>query len=162
MIDLDKAGEILERARKAAIDYYELTGKPLGITGEFGEYVAARILGLELADARFPGYDAVDDDGRKIQIKARSIPSTKKLGGQRLGSIRLDHDWDCVMLILLDERFEPQAIYEADRAPLEEALAKPGSRARNERGALAVTKFIALGCKVWPDSSDLNKKVMKA
>lgn len=150
MIDIAKAGKILERARRAAIDYYELTGKPLGITGEFGEYLTAKILGLQLADARSPGYDAIDARGRKIQIKARSIPAGKKLTGQRLGSIRLDHDWDCVMFMLLDERFEPLAIYEADRAPLEAALSKPGSRARNERGALAVTQFIKLGRRVWP------------
>src|SRR3546814_9951204 len=70
MIDVEKAGEILERARQAAIEYYELTGKPLGITGEVGEYLAAKILGLQLADARAPGYDATDDRGRRIQIKA--------------------------------------------------------------------------------------------
>lgn len=59
------------------------------------------------------------------------------------------------MLILFDERFEPQAIYEARRVPLEAALTKPGSKARNERGALAITKFIALGRKVWPHSSNI-------
>ena len=110
MIDLEKAGKIFERARQAAIDYYDLTGKPLGITGEFGEYMTAKLLGLKLADARSPGYDATDKTGQKIQIKARSIPSEKKLTGQRLGSIRLDHEWDCVMFILLDERFEPRIL----------------------------------------------------
>ncbi len=149
MIDVAKAGEILERARAAAIDYYALTGKPLGITGEIGEYLTARLLGLALAEARAPGYDAVDEAGRKIQIKARCLPSRTKLTGQRLGSIRLDHEWDCVMLILLDERFEPQVIYEAARTPLEEALTRPGSKSRNERGALAITKFISIGRRVW-------------
>ena len=143
-------GDILERARQAAIEYHELTGKPLGITGEIGEYLTAKLLGLELADARSPGYDARDDQGRKIQIKARSIPGDKKLTGQRLGSIRLEHEWDSVMLILLNDRFEPQAIYEADRGPLEEALTKPGSKARNERGALSITKFRSIGRQVWP------------
>ena len=157
MIDLEEAGSILERARQAAIDYYDLTGKPLGITGEFGEYMTAKLLGLELADARSPGYDATDKKGRKIQIKARRIPRKKKLSGQ-VGSIRLKHEWDCVMLILFDERFEPQAIYEARRVPLEAALTKPGSKARNERGALAITKFIALGRKVWPNSSNVDKR----
>lgn len=150
MIDIAKAGEILERARQVAIDYYSLTGKPLGITGEIGEYLTANILGLELAEARAPGYDAIDAVGRKIQIKARCLPVDCKLTGQRLGSIRLDHEWDCVMVILLNERFEPLAIYEANRAPLEAALLKPGSKARNERGALAITKFISIGRKVWP------------
>lgn len=149
MIDLEKAGEILDRARQAAIAYYELTGKPLGITGEIGEYLAAKILGLQLADARSPGYDATDDQGRRIQIKARCIPCDKKLNGQRLGSIRLKHQWDCVMLVLLDERFDPLAIFETDRASLEAALMKPGSKARNERGALSVSKFKSIGAQIW-------------
>ena len=55
--------------------------------------------------------------------------------------IRFKHQWDSVVLILLDERFEPQAIYEADRKPIEAALKKPGSKARNERGELAISKF---------------------
>ncbi|UEM04732.1 hypothetical protein JL101_004635 [Skermanella rosea] len=54
------------------------------------------------------------------------------------------------MLILLNEFFEPQAIFETARAPLELALTKPGSKARNERGALAITQFIRLGKQVWP------------
>lgn len=153
MIDLEKAGKILERARQAAIDYYDLTGKPLGITGEFGEYMTAKLLGLELADARSPGYDATDRKGRKVQIKARSVPGEKKVTGQRLGSIRLDHEWDCVMFILLNERFEPQAIYEAQRGPLEAALTKPGSRARNERSALSISKFKSLGKLIWSADS---------
>lgn len=44
---------MLERARAAAIDYYKLTGKLLGVTGEIGEYEAARLLDLKLAAARF-------------------------------------------------------------------------------------------------------------
>jgi len=149
MIDIEAAGKILERARQAAVEYYELTGKPLGITGEIGEYLAASIFDLELAGARAPGYDAADRAGRKIQIKARSFPADKKLNGQRLGSIRFKHQWDCVMLVLLDERFEPRAIFEADRESLEAALAMPGSKARNERGALSVSRFRSIGKQVW-------------
>jgi len=50
----------LERAREVAIDYYNTTGKPLGITGEMGEYLVAKELGLKLAQAREPGFDAVE------------------------------------------------------------------------------------------------------
>ncbi len=60
MPNLLQIGDILERGKAAAVDYYQLTGKPLGITGEIGEYLAAKHLGLELADARNPGYDATD------------------------------------------------------------------------------------------------------
>lgn len=34
---LERMGEILGRARRSSVDYYRLTGKALGITGEVGE-----------------------------------------------------------------------------------------------------------------------------
>lgn len=150
MTEMQAVEAILEKARQAAIEYYDLTGKPLGITGEMGEYLAAKHLDLELADAREPGYDAINKDGRKIQIKARCIPENKRIVGQRVGGIKLDHEWDSVMLVLMNERFEPLWIYEADRAPIEAAILKPGSKSRNERGALAITKFKSIGRQVWP------------
>jgi len=152
MPKLKEIAPILEVAQQAAIDYFRLTGKPLGITGEIGEYLAAKHLGLELADARMPGYDAIAPDGSLIQVKSRAIPEAKKLGGQRLGSIRLDQEWDTVVLVLMNEVFEPRAMYEANRDAITEALTAPGSKARNERGALAVSKFISIGRKVWPKS----------
>ncbi|MEG9884372.1 MAG: hypothetical protein V6Z86_07105, partial [Hyphomicrobiales bacterium] len=69
---MGEIGEILARAKQAAVDYYRLTGKPLGITGKIGEYEAARLLGLTLADTRTPGYDATDESGLRYQIKART------------------------------------------------------------------------------------------
>lgn len=147
---LREIGSVLAQARELAVRYYQLTGKPLGITGEVGEYEAARLLGLTLAVAREAGYDATDADGRRLQIKARSLPSQKKIVGQRLGAIGLEKPWDAVLLILMDELFRPTAIYEADRDAVEAALRKPGSKARNERGSLAITKFKSIGRQVWP------------
>ena len=146
---LHQIGEILERAKAAAIEYERLTCRPLGITGEIGEYLAAKHLGLELAAARTAGYDATNSQGRPVQIKARSMPKGNSLSG-RVGSIRLEHKWDVVVLVLMDKLFEPKAIYEADRPAIEAALTRPGSKARNERGSLAITKFISIGRKVWP------------
>jgi hypothetical protein len=53
------------------------------------------------------------------------------------------------MLVLLDESFKVLSIYEAKRSAIKKALLVPGSKARNERGALSVTKFKSLGCLVW-------------
>ncbi|MGF2686905.1 DUF6998 domain-containing protein [Marinobacter sp. DUT-3] len=141
--------EILSAAKDVAIRFKNLTGKPLGITGEIAEFSAAKLLGLELAEARQAGYDAVDSSGRKIQIKGRCLPE-KPGPGQRLGSIRLDHEWDSVLLVLLDQSFEVIEMWEADRPEVQEAILAPGSKARNERGALAVGKFKQIGTKVWP------------
>lgn len=148
---LDQIGEALGLAKTAAKLYRQLTGKPLGITGEIAEFEAARILGLRLSEARQPGYDAERIEGNKVtkvQIKGRRIPKDSK-PGQRIGSIRFNHDWDVVDLVILDEDFEPVEIYEVDRKAVHEALIEPGSKARNERGALSVSKFRSIGNLLW-------------
>jgi hypothetical protein len=143
--------KILRDAKALAQQYHALTGKPLGITGEVAEYEAARILGIELTPARHAGYDAVEktDGGiRRLQIKGRCLLSNCK-PGQRLGSINVLKDWDAALMVLLDENFDATAIYEAEREAVIAALAAPGSKARNERGALAVSKFKAIGKLRW-------------
>ena len=140
--------ELLERVKAVAREYRELTGRPLGCTGEVAELEAASILGLSLAEVRQAGYDATGPDGRRIQIKGRCVlPSSKP--GQRVGSINCKHDWDTLMLVLLDEDLNATAIHEADRAAVVAALEVPGSKARNERGALAVSQFKSIGRLVW-------------
>lgn len=148
---MNEIAEVLADAKSLAKKYRKLTGKPLGITGEIAEFSAAQILGLKLAEARQSGYDAIrKENGKvtKIQIKGRCIPTNAK-PGQRLGSIQLDKEWDTVLLVLMDEDLEVQSMYEAERREIEKALLAPGSKARNERGALAVSKFKAIGHEVW-------------
>jgi hypothetical protein len=52
----------------------------------------------------------------------------------------------------MDAAFNATAIYEANRELVIAALTAPGSRARNERGALGVRKFISIARRVWPDT----------
>ena len=140
--------KILHEAKQLAQEYRTLTGKPLGVTGEVAEYEAARLLHLELTDARTPGYDATDTDGRRLQIKGRCILDPKK-PGQRMGSIDIKKDFDAVLLVLLDDCFNATEIYEAARDAVITALTAPGSKAR-ERGALSVSKFKQIGTLRWP------------
>jgi hypothetical protein len=148
--------ELLGEVKTLAREYRELTGRPLGITGEVAEYEAARLLGIELSAVRQSGYDATREtpDGRiqRLQIKGRCVLSASK-PGQRIGRIDLDREWDAVLLVLLNEVFEATAIYEADREAVAHALLAPGSRARNERGALSVSKFRAIGQLVWSSAA---------
>ena len=139
--------ELLGEAKALAREYYALTGKPLGVTGEVAEYEAARILGVELTAARQAGYDAIEHVGgatKKLQIKGRCLQENCK-PGQRLGSIRTEHDWDAVLMALLDYEFNATEIYEAQRENVEVALKAPGPKARNVRGALSVSKFKSIG-----------------
>ena len=150
--------EVITQARALAIEYYRLTGKPLGITGEIAECHAAKLLGLQLAVVRTPGYDAIDRQGRRIQIKARRVAANRKRKTQRVGSLKLDHAWDVAMLVLLDDRFDAFAIYEAERGAVAAALKKPGSKARNVRGALSVSAFKSIGKQIWPTKNVARRK----
>ena len=51
--------EIIAAAKSLAQGYRAVTRKPLGITGEVAEFDAARLLNLQLVDARQVGYDAI-------------------------------------------------------------------------------------------------------
>lgn len=142
---------IIISAIDLALRYKQLTYKPLGITGEVAEFHAAKILNLTLADARTPGYDAIGPapDYRKIQIKGRCF-SSKPGASQRLGSIKLDYEWDVVILVLMNESFQVIEIWEANRVEISKALLAPGSKARNVRGALSIRNFKQIGVKLWP------------
>lgn len=151
-INVDAVGALLEPARQAATAYYALTGKPLGITGEIGEYEAARLLGLQLVDARTPGYDAIGSNGKRIQIKTRMFGPGRTLGGQRLGSLKVTSVFDTVMLVMLNPAYQPWIIWEAPREVVIKALLVPGSKSRNERGALSISKFKSFANVVWEHS----------
>lgn len=149
----EKVTVLMEKAMPLASDYYELTGKPLGITGEVGEYLVAQKLRLDLMPPRTEGYDAVAGDGSRIEIKSRALDMKKSLSGQRLSRINLSYDWDKLLMLLMDQKFVAHRIYEACREDIEAALTKPGSKARNERGQLSVTKVISVGRLVWEKSN---------
>ena len=149
--DAKRLGEILAEVKKLAAEYYQLTGKPLGVTGEVAEYVAAETLGLELAPPRTKGYDAIRrmaGQEERIQIKGRAYGEDAR-PGQRLGTIKRGAPCDTVLLVLLDNRtLDPREMWEAPYIAVEERLAVPGSKAR-ARGALGVREFKRLARQVW-------------
>jgi hypothetical protein len=155
---LARVREILAAVKPLAAEYYRLTGKSLGVTGEIAEFVAAECLDLELAEARTAGYDAIryEISGPvRIQIKGRAYGIDAK-PGQRLGRIKPNACCDTVLLVLLDNAtLEPREMWEAPVAEVLARLTEPGSRARNERGALSVRDFKRLkGARiVWPRPS---------
>lgn len=66
-----------------------------------------------------------------------------------MGSIGIHKEFDAVLLVLLDGDFEATAIYETPREAVIAALTAPGSKSRNERGALGISKFKSIGTVRW-------------
>jgi hypothetical protein len=146
--------EILAAVKPLAAEYYRLTNKPLGVTGEVAEYVAAEKLELVLVPPRTEGHDAIrrtPNGEERIQIKGRAFGKESK-PSQRLGKIKHGAACDKVLLVLLDNAtLEPVTMWEAPYTAVTKRLLEPGSKARNERGAMSVHDFKKIAQIVWPD-----------
>ncbi len=144
--------KLITEARRLAAEFRRTTGKPLpGVSGEIAEYDAARLLDLELCKERPGGYDAIgrgSREGYRVQIKGRVIFDEEK-SGQRIGQLKLDKDWDCVVLVIMDENYEAVEIYEASREEVEDALEDSASSSRRKRGAMTVARFRNIARLVW-------------
>jgi len=151
--------EILAAVRPLAAEYYRLTNKPLGVTGEVAEYVAAEKLNLVLVPPRTEGHDAIrktSNGDERIQIKGRAFGEDSK-PSQRLGKIKLGATCDKVLLVLLDNAtLEPVTMWEAPYALVTKRLLEPGSKARNERGAMSVHDFKKIAQLIWPKRTGMD------
>lgn len=138
--------DVLVRIKPLAAQYYRLTGKPLGVTGEIGEFEVARLLGLKLAEARSPGYDATDQSQRRYQIKTRclSLDDAGRWKSNMTGTLN-NKEWDAALLAVINREFEVWEIWEADRGAVERELSPPGSIGRNKRRMLPLSKFMKIG-----------------
>ena len=86
--------EILAAVKPLAAEYYQLTGKPLGVTGEVAEYVAAQTLRLELAPPRTKGYDAIrktSQGEQRIQIDHAQDVAIERALDRAQAAIELEH-----------------------------------------------------------------------
>lgn len=153
------AEKLIAQARQLAADYRRTMGKPLpGISNEIAEHDAVRLLELEPKTEAEAGWDATDPrTGHRVQIKSRTIFDESK-SGQRIGQLKMNQDWDAVVLVLMDDDYEPYEIYQALRADLAEYVdASSSSRAR--RGAMSVARFKIIGELVWDRVSGRQAEV---
>ena len=143
------AEKLIAQARQLAAEYRRTMGKPLpGVSNEIAEHDAVRLLELEAVAEPDVPWDAVEPgSGDRIQIKSRTIFDESK-GGQRIGQLKMNQDWDAVVLVLMDEDYEPYEIYQAMRDDLAEYV-DASSSGRSKRGAMSVARFKIIGQLVW-------------
>jgi len=147
--DLIRVRKVLTKAKRLAVEYKAITGRPLGIAGEVAEFEAARLLKLTLAPARETGFDAfrrVRGRRQRLQIKCRVVVNKKS---QKMGAIIVAKPWDAILLVTMDGNFDVTGIWEASRAKVVRLLGKSKSKAR-QRGQLTVSEFKKSARPVWP------------
>ena len=122
--DIYRAVEELDRLYKS----YGRKFTPDGhLVGSIGEVIAAETLGLTLKRGSYPGHDAVDRDGRDVQIKMTA------------GHTVAMYD-TCERLIVL-KVLDPQhaeIVYDGPGAP---AWEKAGKRQKNGQRPISLTKL---------------------
>ncbi|MEJ2610857.1 MAG: hypothetical protein P8179_12430 [Candidatus Thiodiazotropha sp.] len=154
------ANKLIAQARVLAAEYRRTMGKPLpGISNEIAEFDALKLLQLEPNTEGEGGYGAIDParGNKRIQIKSRTIFDESK-SGQRIGQLKLDKSWDSVVLVLMDEEYEPYEIYEAERDDILEFIDKSsGNRAK--RGAMSVARFKIISRLVWTKENGLEPEI---
>ncbi|MGR9105703.1 MAG: DUF6998 domain-containing protein [Gammaproteobacteria bacterium] len=152
---LDK---LILQARRLAADYRLATGKTLpGVSSEIAQYDACRLLGLETCPEQGRGHDALSPNGKRIQIKGRTIFEESRTG-QRIGQIKVNQEWDSVVLVLLDQDYECDEIYEAERAELLDYIDHPSGQ-QKKRGALSVARFRIIGRLLWTRGEGLLEAI---
>lgn len=144
--------KLITEARRVAAEYRRATGKPLpGVSAEICQHDAARLLDLEICQKPVGGYDALGRgkrEGKRIQIKGRAIFDDSK-GGQRIGQLKLEQQWDSVVLVIMDDNLEPVEIFEAERDEILMAMEDVADSKRNKRGLMSVARFKNIGRLVW-------------
>jgi hypothetical protein len=160
LLSVYAAEKLIAQARQLAAEYRRTMGKPLpGISNEIAQHDATKLLKLEAYTDAEAGFDAIDPSrqDKRIQIKSRTIFDESK-SGQRIGQMKLDGEWDSVVLVLMDEDYEPYEIYEAEREDILEFIGKSSS-SRNKRGAMSVARFKIIGQRVWTKENGLEAEI---
>lgn len=142
------ADQLLFDLRRGAARYYEVRGRPLGITNAMGELAVAGALGIELVMER-ADHDGIGRDGALLCIRARVVQDATDIGLICVNGIRFDATWDAVLLALLDRHYELIAIYRADRLDLEAVVRGPRFGKETNRHALSINTFRKVGTMVW-------------
>lgn len=144
---------LMQQARQLAANYRRATGKTLaGVSGELSVYDATRLLHLAAVPNQI-GYDAIGTEQSgdlhhdKIQIKGRTIFSDSK-NTYRIGQLKMEQNWDSVVLVLLDDDYEPFEIYEIDRATLSDNVIDKNSK-KAKKGAMTLARFKKIATLAW-------------
>ena len=113
----NKIDKTVKLAIDAALAYENETkgARKLGITGEVGEALACKRLGLRLMlDTRSKGFDALDSDGKRVEIKSRRSESIGLPRDAGRTSKFSEHPFDYALLVLLDHKYQLCEIWRAE------------------------------------------------
>ena len=161
-MELYSIDKLMHETRQLAAKYRQTTGSTLPVTGEIARFDAAKALNLSLIDDPGSPIDAIGlDDERKDKkfiIKGRAIFENTR-SSPRIGQLNPDQDWDYAVLVLFDEQYEAEEIYEASRKAISAAMDTKPDSTRKKRGAMSIAQFKIIGNRVWTRENGLEQEI---
>lgn len=135
----------INSAIDAALIYENVTDgkRKLGVTGEVGEILVCRQLGIKLVlDPRSEGFDAIDKDGKHVQIKTRR--SESKGLPRIVGRVSRfsNHKFDYALLALLDREYKLCQIWRVAYSKLKPIIEKEQTERSGPRLASLMKKNV--------------------
>ena len=118
----------LEELKDVSRRYMAATGKSLKLVGEIAELELADKYNLILVETNnHPGYDAVNSEGKRFQIKAAVIQSNR--ANTHFTRIKLDAESDVLICAVYDKNYNLVSVYLASKKMLKniERIKKYGS-----------------------------------
>ena len=143
--------KLITETRRIAKEYRLATGKTLPVTPEIAINDAISILEMQPNETKNAGYDAIyerDGEQLKVQIKGRAIFDDKK-GGYRIGQLKVEQDWDAIVLVIMNADFMPEEIYMAERDIILDELEE--KKKSNKKGAMTLAKFKLISELLWTE-----------
>ena len=143
--------KLMTETRRLASEYYKTTGQVLPVSSELSRYDVIQKLKFLPIEKPEKGVDLLGSGpwkDKKALIKSRVIFENSK-SKQRVGQLNMEGGWEVVILVLMNEAYEPFEMYLIDRPTIESTLSVGKESSRRQRGALSVAKFKALGTRVW-------------
>lgn len=151
-MDIYSIEKLMHETRQLAAKYRQTTGSTLPVTSEIARFDAARALDLALIDDANSHIDAIGRSGdrtdKRVIIKGRAIFDTTR-ASPRIGQLNPEQDWDLVVLVLFDQNYEVDEIFEASREAIADALDSKRDSNRKKRGAMSIAQFKIIGQRVW-------------
>lgn len=157
-MSLYSVDKLITETRRIASEYRKATGKILPVTPEIAINDAISILQLTPNNDNSKPYDATleqDDKPIRVQIKGRAIFNEKRQG-HRIGQLKLEQEWDAIILVIMDAEFMPQEIYMASRDDIMNEMNRKAS-SNSKKGAMTLAKFKIIGTLLWTAENGLEK-----
>lgn len=141
----------MDETRRIASEYRQSTGNTLPVSAELAKYDAISLLGLKPVtepERAVDAWMATPEGDRKVQVKGRVVFDPKK-SGYRVGQLNLDANWDILLLVIMNDRYETSEIYKVSREKILGVLSAARDQGQKSRGAISVKKVQAISEVCW-------------